>query len=272
MRFLMLLFGLFSISACVHDATSPMMYTECASQYMINEMYFKDSDTLSFDVRFVYFSDRDSLSEKNALIRLGITNHYYSQARIKFNLVEVLNVKGNPKDELGNQFGPDDIFDIERFHEYSAYYNRYRVINIYIFDRNTKSRFAGVAGGIPSTYLAVRADYFFNPVVRTLEHELGHCLGLYHTHQKPDANGGYTIESGDFVCDTPAGLDYLVEQVDSECEFEQRTNLTTEEVEVLVKNIMSYSRMGCRQEFTDGQIKRMRWTIEQSQDLRNCLD
>ncbi|MBN8680614.1 MAG: zinc-dependent metalloprotease [Chitinophagales bacterium] len=118
---------------------------------------------------------------------------------------------------------------------------------------------------------------------QTLSHEMGHCLGLYHTfEQLPDrfpnnnifccaapggerADGSNGCECGDYVQDTPAfpnkaenGVNYPA------CQF--NTNLTdcdNDPYNPDEANLMNYSNLLCQNSFTEGQGERMRWAISE---------
>ncbi|MCW5922176.1 MAG: hypothetical protein KIS77_07535 [Saprospiraceae bacterium] len=100
-------------------------------------------------------------------------------------------------------------------------------INLFLFpDRLTNAQLdGGIAFGIPSSGLALFGliDTTTNntSMVRSfvLAHEVGHCLGLYHTHagtgetlggagfcnvSSECADGSNCGSAGDYVCDTPA--------------------------------------------------------------------
>ncbi|GLB38226.1 putative pregnancy-associated plasma protein-A [Lyophyllum shimeji] len=79
---------------------------------------------------------------------------------------------------------------------------------------------------------------------RTLTHEAGHCLGLYHTFQ-----GGCTGE-GDLVDDTPA-----VSVPNFGCPI-GRDSCPGDGVD-LINNFMDYTDDSCKTGFTTGQIARM---------------
>ncbi len=111
-------------------------------------------------------------------------------------------------------------------------------------------------------------------------HEIGHCLGLFHTFQGMSCpptsdseyspyydqnndlvNGSNCDSAGDLICDTPA--DPQCWHLVSGCTFSNtlpRLDFVghpfIDPDNILPKNIMSY--YPCRQEFTDGQNRRMR--------------
>ena len=72
---------------------------------------------------------------------------------------------------------------------------------------------AGRAENIPALAFVVKREYYDQP---TIAHEMGHCLGLFHTHHgtaindyaeggnPEDVNGSNSLQEGDFIEDTPA--------------------------------------------------------------------
>jgi len=90
----------------------------------------------------------------------------------------------------------------------------------------------------------------------TLAHEIGHYMGLPHTHGGTAdelVDGSNCATEGDYICDTPAdpGLSGLV---DSACVY-TGTAVDANNMAYVpdVNNIMSYSRKVCRNQFTFGQ-------------------
>jgi PKD repeat protein len=81
---------------------------------------------------------------------------------------------------------------------------------------------------------------------RTLTHEIGHWLGLYHTFQ-----GG--CFQGDGVSDTPP-----VDEPSYGCTASQNPNTCSNDSEVdMVENYMDYADGGCMNAFTNGQLARV---------------
>ncbi len=112
---------------------------------------------------------------------------------------------------------------------------------------------------------------------QVLAHEIGHCLGLYHTHQEGFTCFNNTIscleeiprngnlancnDCGDFLCDTPAdpGLDFSTDKVNSStCEYIGGETLNGFDYQPDTRNVMSYTLPECMQWFTKGQGIRMR--------------
>lgn len=97
----------------------------------------------------------------------------------------------------------------------------------------------------------------------TVVHEMGHYLGLEHTHG-PDqgfpelVSGENCAAAGDGLCGTPAdpGLSYLT--VSSGCVY-TGTQRDADGLDYRpdTRNFMSYSRLGCRRSFSPDQYDRM---------------
>lgn len=90
---------------------------------------------------------------------------------------------------------------------------------------------------------------------RTLTHEVGHWLGLYHTFQDGCVGGDAATcqYQGDEVCDTPP-----VEEASSGCqEGKNSCTSNTNDLPDLIRNYMDYSDGTCMNMFTQGQRDRM---------------
>ncbi len=112
-----------------------------------------------------------------------------------------------------------------------------------------------------------------------ISHEMGHCLGLYHTHRGSPTpgcqeDGGFQekydesncAECGDLVCDTPADP-CLRLYVDVNCQY-----TGPDEYNPDVHNIMSYAPPSCLSHFTQGQIDRIFYMMEHNDMVRGFLE
>ncbi|RMD94011.1 MAG: T9SS C-terminal target domain-containing protein, partial [Calditrichaeota bacterium] len=111
-----------------------------------------------------------------------------------------------------------------------------------------------------------------------ISHEMGHCLGLYHTHrgsgcaetgddicaELPD--GSNCSECGDLVCDTPADP-CLRYHVNSDCQYTGPPEYNPD-----VHNIMSYAPPNCLLFFTIGQIDRIFYMMENNEMVNGFLE
>jgi len=120
-------------------------------------------------------------------------------------------------------------------------------------------------GGVNATYgIVARQDYLgtigtSNDDGRMLTHEVGHCLGLFHTFQ-----GGCSTNcaaGGDYICDTPP-----TSEATYGCNFSQNTCADPTDdpydgtsVVDQIENYMSYD--GCTNMFSLGQKERMRGVV-----------
>lgn len=108
---------------------------------------------------------------------------------------------------------------------------------------------------------------------QTFVHELGHVLGLLHTHDSTYGNelvdGSNCSESGDLICDTPADPGIGGSAVDLQtCTYIGTAQDANGELYTpQVKNIMSYSRCP-RTLFTPGQINVMHYVLS---DVKSYL-
>ncbi len=143
-------------------------------------------------------------------------------------------------------------------------------IDIYLLPEG--ANFGGKAAGIPGTAMVVEGSLSQTSVV---SHEVGHCLGLYHTHSgrgcgdndncEENINGSNCSTCGDLVCDTPADP-CLVGLVNGDCEYTGGGGFDPD-----VPNIMSYTPPTCMEHFTSGQNDRIHTMIANSSALQNTL-
>ncbi len=111
-------------------------------------------------------------------------------------------------------------------------------------------------------------------------HELGHCLGLYHTHHGTSSegsascdgasgdggcpehiNGDNCLTCGDYICDTPADPN-LEGMVSQNCIYTVLDNFNPD-----VSNYMSYSLPQCYSDFSDQQIDKMMETLKYNDQI-----
>lgn len=140
-------------------------------------------------------------------------------------------------------------------------------INLFVSDSNGNGGLAGDFGS--NAAYAFILDDFDIP-----SHEIGHCLGLYHTfHGSPCASDGGTPNdpndctgTGDFVCETPPDPRTSL-GVQPDCSWDPTTTCNSVVYpDTDPQNMMSYGYY-CREYFVDEQGARMRNMIENHPDL-----
>ncbi len=111
----------------------------------------------------------------------------------------------------------------------------------------------------------------------TIVHELGHYLGLEHTHGSglgntlELVNGSNCGAAGDAICDTPAdpGLTYF--SVSAGCVYGgTATDANGHTYQPATDNFMSYARLSCRRRFTRGQMEAMAWSAHHERAYLHC--
>ncbi len=161
----------------------------------------------------------------------------------------------------------DDFDDYDRLVQTNSHSNAIDVYIVYSIT-NEEDSMSGRANGQPSKALVIKNNTFFN---RIPGHELGHCLGLMHTHDTR-----YGIENvarygddkncsiaGDLLCDTPADPDLdFGRLVNSNCEYTGNvTDPTGAQYQPDTHNMMSYTAPVCLSTFSPSQVAIMRYNI-----------
>ncbi|MCB0646144.1 MAG: hypothetical protein KDC49_05755 [Saprospiraceae bacterium] len=162
-------------------------------------------------------------------------------------------------------------------------------INIFIhkFVYEDDKIFGGSAYDIPNNYLSVDGDIMASEDrFDLIAHELGHCLGLYHTFETGLGSENVTRNgicrncdfTGDLLCDTPADPhdteNYDSGQyIDQACEYSGtiRDDCTESLYQPDTRNIMAYGKETCHDHFSAQQGERMRAMILNEDILTDCL-
>lgn len=181
-------------------------------------------------------------------------------------------------------FTPDDNGD-GKFDNFTVN-SHSNAIDIYLYPNNKLN--SGLASNIPGTALVIGGTAFGVNLASShvLSHEVGHCLGLFHTFHGtwlsesdgscPElVNGTNGATCGDFVVDTPADPEPIFNcGTQSTCTWNcssiyidangQRYNPDTH-------LFMSYTFPDCMNHHTAGQVSRMFSTIANSTILNNTI-
>lgn len=267
MRFIKVL--LLFVVACNTAPKESYLYdmrAACDNSYSTSSIYFDETDLLTLELRFVYFADSSNEVQPDYNLTITNLNKFYKDANIRFrlNTVDTI-VDSNVKSEM-------PLFKAIHFKRFK----QDSVITCYIYGMDQPlysqddSNIMGSAGGVGSTFFCIRAEYLNvkNSVVAA--HELGHCFSLYHIDTPDSSADGYTIYSGDKVCDTPKATN-LHEKVGKNCTYIGEEGYTIEEQQKLVCNFMTWNYLWCRHCIEGGQISRIRFYIHESPEMRSCV-
>lgn len=202
-----------------------------------------------------------ALSPAEIKANLTVLRDFFDDYAIHFN---VLSIEDLP---LQNYFGYLNIWGA------AVTNSDPDVIDIFLTDPNFGYDGA-VAGGIPGTFLIMFGNVLGTEVIA---HEMGHCLGLYHTHETfvcaelPD--GSNCAECGDFVCDTAANPTDLRPFVDpSYCYLLPEFYNMFPDYDPDPTNLMAYTPITCLEHVSEEQHDRMMAAIEHLPVLQAVVD
>lgn len=253
----------FSVSDCGNSLESP---------YLADDLMFTPKDQLNIAIRFIQFKKIPIESTiEYSLLKESIDslNLNFKNSNIKFTMLnDSLSLDSNVL-IMGKDLHMSDykshILEYKRLHS-----NDLPAIDIFVYPVEF-GFYPAIALAIKSDGVAIQKIFISS---NTLTHEIGHCLGLYHTHQNAsigninNENGYY---SGDLICDTPATGD-ISGLIDANCtKASTKEPITDKNMEIIIHNYMSYVNKACRKEFTKDQIDRMRFNISKEPMLRNVL-
>ncbi len=183
---------------------------------------------------------------------------------------------------LGSEFIDNDYYYVNfsgKENQLLGLNSHCEAIDIYVLGESTSWSAAGMAQNIPSTALIIHGGYY---VTSSLPHEMGHCLGLYHTHhgtvseaggdinQCPElVDGSNSVVCGDYISDTPADPNQW--SINSCTYTGTGTDANGDPYSPDVSNLMSYAYKPCRDLFSELQIGRMKDFIDNTTILQNVF-
>ena len=261
-----LLVTLFLIIGFTCDPTtndSKIAVSDCGitieSPYLADDLLFSHNEDLTIALRFVQCKriaiEKDfSQGELDTIVE-GLNEMYFG-THIKFTIIEY--VVDTVDSNLQMEDYRNRILSYKRSHRTSL-----PAIDIFIYPVDF-NYYPGVALAIKSDGVAIQKKFI---TTNTLAHEIGHCLGLHHTHQ----GSGEGYDAGDFICDTP-NTGVISDLVDANCSYDHKpNNLSDADMDIIIRNYMSYVNRDCRKEFTKDQIDKMRYNLAKEPMLRNTL-
>lgn len=224
-------------------------------------------------VHVVYFSNTENISEEQIQSQIHVLNEDYGKmpgtpgdgagvdTGVRFFLANV-DPDGNCTNGIV-RIKSEELTDHQPYERpllrQLSFWDNTRYLNIYVVADITGSilGYSSFPGG-PADEDGIVAvhDEFGNigtavgSMGRTLTHEIGHWMGLYHTFQ--DGCGEDVCDDGDFVCDTPPALNphYV-------CSGTNTCSNDVPDLPDLEENYMDYTPQDCKNMFTEGQKMRM---------------
>lgn len=233
-------------------------------------------------VHVVYFSSTENISEEQIQSQIRILNEDYGKmpgtpgdgagvdTGIRFFLAN-LDPDGNCTNGIV-RLKSEELADHQPYERpllrQLSFWDNTRYLNIYIVQDITGSilGYSSFPGG-PADEDGIVAvhDEFGNigtasgSMGRTVTHEIGHWLGLYHTFH--NGCGEDVCDDGDFVCDTPPALNpHYVCSGTNTCSNDDPDLPDQEE------NYMDYTPEDCKNRFTEGQRMRMQASLNTLRD------
>ncbi len=221
---------------------------------------------------FLHVVTRDDGSHKvdisEVINELSISNRYLDSLNIQLRICEI--------DYINN----DELFEFDKTTDVPlvAEYNMFNVLNIYIVGNAVNQYGTSICGTATfpwseEKYIIVQNSCAGNG--STLVHEVGHFLGLYHSHTTDFGselvNQKNCDVAGDKVCDTPADPQLSYRNLDYECayvgtETDRNGDLYTPNTSL----VMSFSSKECRTLFTQEQGVIMRNVIREFYQDYTC--
>lgn len=187
---------------------------------------------------------------------LAAMNTFYINANLQFSQCGAI-----------NYIDDDTYYDFSFADDatFTSTHNDPNLINVYFFNSISSSSGAGLCGytSFPGGNDRIMMDNGCANNGSTLAHEMGHFLGLYHTHGKTNTgttdelvDGSNCSNHGDDICDTPADPN-LSGLVTSNCTYTgSATDANGDTYVPDPNNVMSYSRKACRTFFSPQQYAR----------------
>lgn len=227
------------------------------------------SGTLYLPVRQIIVRRSDGsggISDANLQTAMDDMNATYAAANIQFYECSRAYVNS------------DTYYDFHQSEE-TALANAYEVSNVInIFHCNTVTTSSGLSACGYAYYPSSSRDRVVmkNSCTTngsTLIHELGHYLSLNHTHNAGNelVDGSNCTTAGDRICDTPADPTLSSSVVNSSCVYTgTATDANGDSYNPDPNNFMSYSRKSCRDQFSAGQIARLRYSAINDRNYLTC--
>lgn len=239
---------------CASQSCSVKGKSELIETY---KTYSSLEDTLVITVGVVVTTEKQPIHYSIAS-KISELNTIFAPAFIQFQLSKKIYKRSYP-------YTIDEIESSDKIrNKVTKDLEKENIINLFIVPKGAYLN--GFTYVVPDTFINylnlkcntifINEEAWFNQ--STIAHELGHFFGLQHTFgnnpkentTKELSNGSNCNTEGDFICDTPADPNGLINK---NCEFIGLSNKQEHHFKPLVNNYMSYYRNSCKNEFTNGQ-------------------
>jgi len=143
--------------------------------------------------------DNNSITLSNAIAGYNAVSQHFNMHSICFGLVGWDYIDNS---SYYNNFNSSKVWFLFQENVHAD------AIDVYIIPswQESNQTINGLANGIPSKSIIITKEAMNNGA--TLSHEIGHCLGLYHTFETSfcveNINQSNCQSCGDKICDTPA--------------------------------------------------------------------
>jgi hypothetical protein len=230
------------------------------SPYLADDLIFGANEELTIALRFIQYKKtpyEKDLSGADLLAAVDSLNIMFAGAKLRFVTVDLVIDTNHYARDMSDY--RNAILTYKRLNAKNL-----PAIDIFVYPVDF-NYYPGLALAIKSDGIAIQKKFI---TTNTLAHEIGHCLGLHHTHQS--RGNGY--DAGDFICDTPSTGILNGKLIDANCNYDKKPNdLSDEDMRIIIDNYMSYVNRDCRKEFTKDQIDKMRYNLAKEPMLRNIL-
>lgn len=253
-RYLCLLFilslsSLFSLVASgQYCGTSPENFKQEWMPIPIQTGISSRSNTkVKIPIKLYFVGERESINVDLLAIKTKITqlNEAFEGGDIAFELC------GPPVYLKGQR-----VYNYEEAELLNQNWAKQKMLNVYVVDKIDLG--VSFVSGFANFYSYVFLSNYGYSSNTILIHEIGHHLGLYHTHEsyfgKELVDGSNCQEAGDFICDTPADPNLL----GTACVYTgDKTDPNGALYRPDASNYMSYAPDRCVNSFTKTQLENM---------------